>query len=210
MVDLQEVLWGFSIISLSIYFVQGSSKLGISKFKASAKLINSFIISWFGLLFYIQEKSLDVLGSDSDPQLGSDRKGGVIFNEESNYLGLMAEIETASINSKGSSSIRMKKRPTMLLVPAHDQYCPADLEIFPSLKKKEFEIEIEGRDFFLASRKGKREIMEDSYSFMVDILGDPKQVIDSLLIIIQFWVSILHQKYICHNCLLTTYSDAFR
>ncbi|XVF63436.1 hypothetical protein PTKIN_Ptkin09bG0087000 [Pterospermum kingtungense] len=97
--------------------------------------------------------------------------------KESNHLRLMAEVEigTGPSNSKGitcTSTIKLKTRPTMLLVP---EYC-SGLEIFPSSGlelNKEFEIE--GRDFCLASKKGKREIMEDNYGFMVDILGDPKQ-----------------------------------
>ncbi|XWS21960.1 hypothetical protein CRYUN_Cryun30bG0102900 [Craigia yunnanensis] len=99
-------------------------------------------------------------------------KGGIIMNEESDYLGLMAEIETGASNSKVSTNtIKLRKRPAMLLVPEH---CPG-FELFPRLELEKKEFEIGGRDFFLASKKGKREIMEDSYGFMVDILGDPKQ-----------------------------------
>lgn len=41
------------------------------------------------------------------------------------------------------------------------------------LENKEFEVQ--GRDFFLASKKGRREVMEDGYGIMIDILGDAKQ-----------------------------------
>ncbi|XP_022718389.1 probable protein phosphatase 2C 2 isoform X1 [Durio zibethinus] len=83
----------------------------------------------------------------------------------------MAEIDIGASSSNGrTNTIKLRKRPATLLLP---EYFPR-LEIFPRLEKKK-EFEIEGRDFFLASKKGIREIMEDSYSFTVDILGDPKQ-----------------------------------
>nr|GMD72779.1 probable protein phosphatase 2C 74 [Ipomoea batatas] len=36
-------------------------------------------------------------------------------------------------------------------------------------------MEVEGRDYFVASKKGRREVMEDGHSVILDILGDSKQ-----------------------------------
>jgi hypothetical protein len=50
-------------------------------------------------------------------------------------------------------------------------------EMGRKLANKEFEVE--GRNFVLASKKGRRtSVMEDGYGVMLDILGDPKQVGD--------------------------------
>lgn len=73
----------------------------------------------------------------------------------------------------------MKKRPARLVIPT----CFPGLDFVDKVKKvdfvKEFEV-IEGRDFFLVSKKGRREVMEDRHAAVVDISGDPKQVCDRL------------------------------
>ncbi|KAL2231796.1 UNVERIFIED_CONTAM: putative protein phosphatase 2C 2 [Sesamum indicum] len=65
-----------------------------------------------------------------------------------------------------------RKRPARLVVPT-------DLDSIEKVKRmdnmmKELEI-IQGRDFFLASKKGRREVMEDRHAVVLDISGDPKQ-----------------------------------
>ncbi|KAH9781639.1 protein-serine/threonine phosphatase [Citrus sinensis] len=68
--------------------------------------------------------------------------------------------------------MKVRKRPTKLVVP---EFC-ASLELYGNerkLERKEFEVE--GRDFLLACKRGRREVMEDGYGFMLDIHGDPKQ-----------------------------------
>jgi protein phosphatase 1L len=75
--------------------------------------------------------------------------------------------------SKGAT--KLKKRPGRLVVPEYSpvvEFSRADRK----LENKEFEVQ--GRDFFLASKKGRREVMEDGYGIMIDILGDAKQVGD--------------------------------
>lgn len=73
---------------------------------------------------------------------------------------------------------RLRRRPAKLIVPE----CGLSCFDIGEMKKKKTEwnmnpeFEVEGRDFYLASRKGRREIMEDGYGVMLDILGDPKQV----------------------------------
>ncbi|KAG8378544.1 hypothetical protein BUALT_Bualt08G0148000 [Buddleja alternifolia] len=67
-----------------------------------------------------------------------------------------------------------RKRPARLVVPT----CCAGLDLVENEKKmdyvKEFEV-IKGRDFVLASKKGRREVMEDRHAVVLDISGDPKQ-----------------------------------
>ncbi|KAJ6757813.1 PROTEIN PHOSPHATASE 2C [Salix koriyanagi] len=73
---------------------------------------------------------------------------------------------------RGKGATKLKKRPGRLLVP---EYCPKVefSQVDRKLENKEFEIR--GRDFCLASKKGRREIMEDGYGTIIDILGDAKQ-----------------------------------
>ncbi|KAL0314048.1 UNVERIFIED_CONTAM: putative protein phosphatase 2C 32 [Sesamum angustifolium] len=70
-----------------------------------------------------------------------------------------------------------RKRPARLVVPTglqdsiHEKVKRMDNMIN---MMKELEI-IQGRDFFLASKKGRREVMEDRHAVVLDISGDPKQ-----------------------------------
>lgn len=66
----------------------------------------------------------------------------------------------------------LKKRPAQLIVPA---YCPASDfgQVGKILERKEFQTE--GKGFAMASKKGRREIMEDGHGVMLDISGNPKQ-----------------------------------
>ncbi|KAF8404346.1 hypothetical protein HHK36_009229 [Tetracentron sinense] len=73
---------------------------------------------------------------------------------------------------KVSSKVRM--RPARIVIP--EAYRPPDLDFYEvsrEMGKKEFKVE--GRDFFLVSKKGRREVMEDDYGAITDILGNPKQ-----------------------------------
>lgn len=75
--------------------------------------------------------------------------------------------------AKGAPKLR--KRPSMLVVPAFSADEMEFGEMGRKLANKEFEVE--GKNFVLASKKGRRTtVMEDGYGVMLDILGDPKQV----------------------------------
>jgi hypothetical protein len=80
-----------------------------------------------------------------------------------------------------SAALKVRKRPSKLVVPAYS----AEMEFGEMCRKltnKEFEVE--GRNFVLASKKGRRTtVMEDGYGVMLDILGDPKQVSNHPLIL---------------------------
>ncbi|XP_057496537.1 probable protein phosphatase 2C 74 [Actinidia eriantha] len=79
------------------------------------------------------------------------------------------------------ASKMVRKRPARLIVPD----CLPVLDFGEQREKKrmeeEKEFEVEGRDYYLASKKGRREVMEDGYGVMLDILGDPKQAFFSVI-----------------------------
>ncbi|XP_024031625.1 probable protein phosphatase 2C 2 isoform X1 [Morus notabilis] len=93
--------------------------------------------------------------------------------EESSCLG-MGKAGEATVANKPAGGIKLRKRPSRLVVP---EYSPGHQEFGHEksrrLESKEFEVE--GRDFSLAAKKGRREVMEDGYGVLLDIMGDPKQ-----------------------------------
>ncbi|KAG6578314.1 putative protein phosphatase 2C 2, partial [Cucurbita argyrosperma subsp. sororia] len=79
----------------------------------------------------------------------------------------------SSTMAKGSGAPnKLRKRPGRLVVP---EYCPG-LE-FTKLRKKmeNQEFQVQGRDYCLATKKGRRETLEDAYIVLLDVLGDFKQ-----------------------------------
>ncbi|KAG2714056.1 hypothetical protein I3760_03G008300 [Carya illinoinensis] len=99
------------------------------------------------------------------------------------------ENSSALVNDQGSDSfettkfggvngaLKSRKRPAKLVVPAYPEMESG--EMGRKLENKEFEVE--GRNFVLASRKGRRMVMEDGYGVMLDILGDPKQALFAVI-----------------------------
>ncbi|KAL2893913.1 putative protein phosphatase 2C 30 [Bienertia sinuspersici] len=75
-------------------------------------------------------------------------------------------------NSAKAQTIKSRKRPAMLVLP---EYCPE--KVFSSEKRKieNVEVSIQGKDYCLLSKKGRRENMEDRYEVITDISGDPSQ-----------------------------------
>ncbi|KAK4413441.1 putative protein phosphatase 2C 32 [Sesamum alatum] len=75
------------------------------------------------------------------------------------------------VNNKPS-----RKRPARLVVPSTGLQDSIEKvkRMDNIMNMKEFEV-IQGRDFFLASKKGRREVMEDRHAVVLDISGDPKQ-----------------------------------
>ncbi|XP_043720779.1 probable protein phosphatase 2C 74 [Telopea speciosissima] len=77
-----------------------------------------------------------------------------------------------SNNGEVKVSTKAWKRPAIISIPK-SPVCDFD-DVGEVLDNKDFEGQ--GRDFFLASRRGRRPVMEDGFSVITDILGDPKQV----------------------------------
>lgn len=176
MIDLHEFIWSFSLISLLHYFLRGLKK-AISM--ASLTIINFPIYSSSRLLssvgeFFIgqeetrQEISPPMVSQEEKSLILHEKNPNVVKNEGSNSL---ENTKVGNINTKGSA-MKVRKRPAKLVVPEFS----ASLELYENerkLERKEFEVE--GRDFLLACKRGRREVMEDGYGFMLDIHGDPKQ-----------------------------------
>ncbi|GLT71546.1 hypothetical protein SLA2020_435560 [Shorea laevis] len=75
---------------------------------------------------------------------------------------------------------KLRKRPSMLVVPAFSADEMEFGEMGRKLANKEFEVE--GKNFVLASKKGRRTtVMEDGYGVMLDLLGDPKQALFAVI-----------------------------
>lgn len=119
----------------------------------------------------IEEKSMqENLGLD-DKFLQETNPAGFSLVKESDSL--VMEKAAAENNNKNKSSTKLKKRPARLVLP---EYYPK-LEFGEKDRKLEnMEFQVKGRDFCLASKKGRRQCMEDGYGVMTDILGDTKQV----------------------------------
>lgn len=104
-------------------------------------------------------------------------KSVVLESEGSGSLGIMTEV--GDCGARGGIT-KLRKRPARLVLPeyfAGQEFC----ENGRSRKFEKQEFEVEGRDFFLAAKKGRREAMEDGYGVLLDIMGDPKQVSNILL-----------------------------
>lgn len=105
------------------------------------------------------------------------------------------------------AALKVRKRPSKLVVPAYS----AEMEFGEMCRKlTNTEFEVEGRNFVLASKKGRRTTgMEDGYGVMLDILGDPKQVsiiiyVDivsghSKLILLSIYIYIFSFKFLIRD-----------
>ncbi|GAB4861186.1 hypothetical protein Ancab_036343 [Ancistrocladus abbreviatus] len=96
------------------------------------------------------------------------------FQQNSSKNGVFASSEVVKVPSGHDKveKMKMRKRPTRLVVP---EYYPSMEFCRGSRKIENIEFEIEGEDYCLASRKGRKESMEDRYRVITDIKGDSKQ-----------------------------------
>lgn len=218
MKDLEDFLWGFSIISLALYFLRRLRKVismaSLSLTSPQSSSLPSPPLSWVSQ-FFLEKRKVPLIKDESETKvLVHDPESNVSQESQSGDMkskalrfeeGIMQESmaceayqkclhdkssqknSDALIRKVGPDSLRiikisegdrskgatkMKKRPGMLVVPEYSpivEFSRADRK----LENKEFEVQ--GRDFFLASKKGRREVMEDGYGIMIDILGDAKQ-----------------------------------
>ena len=84
------------------------------------------------------------------------------------------ENESSLVDGNGNvDSIKIRKRPTMLVLP---EYCPEKEFILEKRKIENVEVEINDRDYVVLSKKGTRENMEDRFKVITHVFGDPKQV----------------------------------
>lgn len=208
--DLEDFLWGFSIISLALCFLRRLRK-AISMASLSLTSPQSSPppppLSWVSQ-FFLGQRKVPLITDDSETkvlvhdqeshvsqeiisQSGDMKSKGLGFEEKIMREGLRDKssqkksdvlikklgpdslrIVKIGEGDRGKGATKLKKRPGRLLVP---EYCPKVefSRVDRKLENKEFEVR--GRDFCLASKKGRREIMEDGYGTIIDILGDAKQ-----------------------------------
>ncbi|KAG5233108.1 hypothetical protein OIU77_004550 [Salix suchowensis] len=209
--DLEDFLWGFSIISLALCFLRRLRK-AISMASLSLTSPQSSPpppppLSWVSQ-FFLGKRKVPLITDDSETkalvhdqeshvsqeiisQSGDMKSKGLGFEEKIMREGLRDKssqkksdvlikklgpdslrIVKIGEGDRGKGATKLKKRPGRLLVP---EYCPKVefSQVDRKLENKEFEVR--GRDFCLASKKGRREIMEDGYGTIIDILGDAKQ-----------------------------------
>lgn len=96
---------------------------------------------------------------------------GVLLTDQ----GISDSLEMVDFGG-AKEALKPRKRPSMLVVPAYSGEIEFG-EMGRKLANKEFQVE--GRNFSLASKKGRRtSVMEDGHGVMLDILGDSKQVGD--------------------------------
>ncbi|XP_010275017.1 PREDICTED: probable protein phosphatase 2C 74 [Nelumbo nucifera] len=106
-------------------------------------------------------------GSSYDACLQVKSPDAILVSEGVNSL---PNIKIGEGNNNASRLIR--KRPARIIIP--ESFKVSDFgEAGGGRGNKEFELQ--GRGFFLASKRGRRETMEDGYAAMTDILRDPKQ-----------------------------------
>ncbi|XP_068660856.1 probable protein phosphatase 2C 74 [Aristolochia californica] len=67
---------------------------------------------------------------------------------------------------------RMRKRPALIIIPESSRGFEAGEAGNDSVER---DFEVQGREFCLASRKGRKRIMEDGYGVITNISGDSKQ-----------------------------------
>lgn len=104
--------------------------------------------------------------------------------EEGQSMAKISELDSLSTRKvdEEKASRRTRKRPAKLVIP---EAC-ASSEFAEACKEKdtaEQELEVEGSEFCLISKRGQRHVMEDGYGVMNNINGDSKQV--------NFWFCLL-------------------
>ncbi|KAI4321214.1 hypothetical protein MLD38_034622 [Melastoma candidum] len=121
---------------------------------------------------------------------------GVVEGEDFQGTTVLADVEpcfsqgsalTREANACSSSgkcsmttTTKTRKRPARLVLP---DFCPVpDLNVvFSTTKEQDKVIEERGRDYFLASKKGRRDVMEDGHDIITNISGDPRKAFFSVV-----------------------------
>ncbi|GAB2232287.1 hypothetical protein Droror1_Dr00011319 [Drosera rotundifolia] len=161
MVVAEEFLFGSSIISIFVYFIKKAVSMA-TNFKIMSCLAPSSLSSV--ALFVVELCESIVLESPvstNEPELCNNE-------EEMRDNVILQENDGFDSNVK----IKLRIRPTMLVVPDCEPVMEFRRE---SIKMEDVELESEGRDHCLVSRKGRKETMEDRYKVIMDIQDDPRQ-----------------------------------
>ncbi|XP_050216218.1 probable protein phosphatase 2C 2 [Mercurialis annua] len=188
MIHFEDFLRRFSVISLQTLtnLIISMASLCLTSPTTSSSSSSSSLpspLSWVSHLFLEppqpqQQQAEDIYSSKNNiifKDVISEKKRKGNLHDDEHFEAYQKSLHDKCGSSVGENNIKgmkLKRRPAKLVVP---EYCPR-LEFGDKdkkLEKKEFEVQ--GKDFCLASKKGRREVMEDGYGVMLDILGDPKQ-----------------------------------
>ncbi|MCL7029449.1 hypothetical protein MKW94_015975 [Papaver nudicaule] len=173
------LMWSFSILSLSLY-----SSIQLLRLSTIICKYTPSLSSWRILLtrVFVHPKGIALLACNDQTDLVekkqetslrlNEKHPGFISNGVENLIlqktfNTEEEEEEESMKMISKSMVR-KKKALRLVIPETS---------LREMRKEEYqkEYEIQGRDYCLASRRGKREIMEDGYGVINDIMEDSKQ-----------------------------------
>ncbi|KAI3878929.1 hypothetical protein MKX03_037326 [Papaver bracteatum] len=171
------LIWSFSIISLTLYSIFQLLKIIICKYTPSS------LSSWrsFRSRVFVLPMGITLLACKD--QTGLVEKKETFFRLNDKYPAEFSihgvenlmqeklnteEKEEEAMKMNCNKPILRKNKALRLVIPEIS---------LREMRKEEYqnEFEIQGRDYCLASRRGKREIMEDGYGIIHDIMGDSKQ-----------------------------------
>ncbi|KAL0555787.1 hypothetical protein IC582_004285 [Cucumis melo] len=181
MLDLQEYLWGFSLLSLLFCSLHGlltkALPMAISLYSPSSSAFPPppppppSPISWVTHMLLRTRNN----PSQQNAQPPNKTHEQPIDHSTTTLIPhkMFMEVPDSLTMAKPlGASNKFRKRPAKLVLP---EYCPGP-EFSKLRKKMEIqEFHVQGRDYCLATKKGRRETLEDAYGVMLDIFGDSKQ-----------------------------------
>ncbi|KAK3426515.1 hypothetical protein EUGRSUZ_F02951 [Eucalyptus grandis] len=189
MVDLHELLLGFSIVSVVLFSIRRLQSLMMSvtaiAHESSALSVSPGPLSTFAKVLAAWRGPSPVSPSFLPETLESPASAkGEISNQSAARESDMsrAELEDSHDLTRPEKCDdlltvkqcrELRKRPARLILPENFPALELGCERLKKRENKEFEVE--GRDYCLVSKKGRRDVMEDSYGVTVDVAGDPKQ-----------------------------------
>ncbi|RZC62695.1 hypothetical protein C5167_024469 [Papaver somniferum] len=159
------LIWSFSIISLTLYSIFQLLKIIICKYTPSS------LSPWRSFRSRVSVLPMGITLLACKDQTGLTEKKETFLSLNDKYPAeklYTEEKEEESMKMNCNKSILRKKKALKLVIPEIS---------LREMRKEEYqnEFEIQGGDYCLASRRGRREIMEDGYGVINDIMGDPKQ-----------------------------------
>ncbi|KAK4341195.1 hypothetical protein RND71_039696 [Anisodus tanguticus] len=177
MIDIQEFLMRFSLVSFVLYFIRRLRKTlhmaivspPIPSPSPSPPSPSSF--PWLDRWIFLEkEKPFSKLEKSKKPK--NDNPTNEYKDDSMISNDYNKDSQNPGIDEEARRSTNSRKRPAKLMVPSFIP-CLDFGEVGKKFDTAEFETE--GRNYSVASRKGRRQVMEDSQGAMLDILGDPKQ-----------------------------------
>ncbi|KAL9245154.1 hypothetical protein vseg_018836 [Gypsophila vaccaria] len=151
MLEMEEIFWSFSILSILIYVIRGIMSIQIPGYPWISKLI----VHQLGITtLHSTHHHEHLMVSDNVP------------SEES-----VSSLERKVVCVEPVNKFR--RRPSKLLVP---EFSPNHMEFSAEKRRVEkVEFEVQGKGHCLVSKKGRREHLEDRFIVISDVFDDPNQ-----------------------------------